>query len=264
MNNENQKSISETVISKIKERQIKMRPRIYFIFKIGILAFGLAMLTLSAIFLTSFIFFSIRQSGLFFLGNFGFSGIRIILFSMPWLLILGVVALIVTSEFFADHFQFVYKRPVMYSVLAIIIIVILGGVALDFTPLHANLLMNAQKGEPSIAGHFYREFGAPKIPDVHYGSISEITNDGFKINTNRGEELNIIINENTQVFDKNIKEGDSVMVFGKKDNQSVKAGVIQKIDENKGFLPPPRFFKKQIQQAPGALIESLPKQNFKR
>lgn len=259
MNNENKKSISEAVISKIKQSHIKARPKMYFIFKMVLLAAGLAFLTLSAVFLTSFILFSMRQGGLFFLPALGLPGVRMFFLSVPWLLILVAVALVITSEFFAKHFSFVYKRPIVYSVLAIIVIVVFGAIALDFTPLHANLLLTAQKGDLIFAGHFYRELGAPKIPDVHYGSIIEITDNGFKITTNRGEELDVVVSKDTKIFDKDVKQGDSIMVLGKRIDQSVNAANIRKVDENRGFLPPPRFFRKQMPMGPGAIMEIMPR-----
>jgi hypothetical protein len=242
--NEEKHTISENVISKIEKGQIKMRPRFYFLLKLTLLIIGVIFLTLIALFLVSFILFSLRQNGSFFLPNFGFPGIRILFFSLPWLLILGVIILIVTSEIFAKHFSFVYQRPMLYSIIAMAIIVVFGGIALDFTPLHSNLLLNAQNGNLPIAGGFYRHLGAPRIPDVFYGSISEIAENGFKIDTPQAETFNVITNEKTRFFGGILEEEDSVIIMGKRNGQTIEARDVRKIDEAQGFIPGPKFPKR--------------------
>lgn len=246
----NKQSISEIVTAKIKEGQIKMRPKIYFGAKLVLLFVGMITLTLCALFLVSFILFSLRQSGLLFLPNLGFPGIRILFFSLPWILILGAVALIITSEFFAKHFAFIYRQPILYSFLAIIIFVFIGGIALNFTPLHSGLLISANRGGLPLAGGFYREFGSPKMLNVFYGSIFEITNNGFKIDTPRSEELNIIIGPKTIIRGKTPIEGDSVIILGKKLGQIIEASDIKKVDERQGFFPGPKFPDRRHMQGP--------------
>jgi hypothetical protein len=239
--NEEKPTISDSVISRIKKGQIKMRPRFYFVFKLALLIIGVVLLTLVALFLVSFILFSLRQNGSFFLPNFGFPGIRILFFSLPWLLILGVITLIVTSEIFAKHFSFVYQKPMLYSVVVIVIIVVFGGIALDFTPLHSNLLLNAQNGNLPIAGSFYRQLGAPRIPDVFYGAIFEIATDGFKISTPQAETFDVMVTEKTKFFGGNLEEEDSVIILGKRNGQAIEARDVRKIDETRGFIPGPKF-----------------------
>ncbi len=241
----NKKSISESVLSKIKEGKVKMHSRIYFIFRMILLVLGLVGISAAAIFLVSFIFFSMRQGGSLFLPQFGFSGIKILFLSLPWILIFGAVALIVTSEFFAKHFSFVYRSPILYSFSAIALVIILMGVILNFTPIHMNLFLSAQEGKLPFAGGFYREFGAPKISDVFYGSVLEIKDSGFIISTLREKELEVITDKNTRILNKNINENDNIIILGKKNGQTIHAFNVKKVDEKKGFFTPPNFPKRQ-------------------
>ncbi len=236
-NYSNKKSIREEISAKIKSGQVKMKPKAYFVFKICLLAFGVIALTLSSLFITSFIFFSIRAGGLLSLLKFGVPGIRILLFSLPWLLILGAGILIATSEIFAKHFSFVYRRPILYSGLAILLIVILGGSALERTRLHSNLFFLAQNGRLPIAGRIYREFGMPEIRDAHYGVVFEITNGGFRIKTPQGEEFNIIVTAQTQMPPEKITKGEIVIVLGERGDHTIYAQSIRDADENREFFP---------------------------
>ena len=84
-----------------------------------------------------------------------------------------------------------------------------------------------------VAGKFYRDFGAGKFRNAHRGVVSEITDNGFKIETVRNETLNIIITPETRFpFGKDIKENDIVMILGERDNCAVRAFGIRKVDDN--------------------------------
>jgi hypothetical protein len=255
-----EKSLSEITLEKIEQNKIKMKSRFYFVIKIIALIFGIFLLNFIAILITSFAIFSMRQNGLFLVPLFGITGIKILFFYMPWFLILGITVLIIASEIFAEHFSFIYKKPILYSFLAIVVFVILGGSVINLTPLHENLLIRAEKGKPMLGANLYKEIGLSKIPDVSYGSVEEITEKGFKIKTIKGEELEIIVNRNSKIFNKDIKKRDNIIVLGEKSNQVINAINIKKVDQNKKFLPCPKKIEEQKLNKPGAKIEFLPKQ----
>src|SRR5205823_1531144 len=96
----------KNILDKIKEGKIKMKPRAYFIARTVFFALGVIILLLFLIYLASFIVFSLRVSGLVFLPGFGFSGVRILFGSLPWLLIFLAAALIVLLEFFGQQISF--------------------------------------------------------------------------------------------------------------------------------------------------------------
>jgi hypothetical protein len=239
MNNpeENKQSLSEIMISKIKTGEIKMKPKFYFVLKLLLLLLGVIVLTFLALFLVSFIIFSLRVNGILASPKAGFWGFKILFSSLPWVLILGVILLIATSELFAKHFPFIYRRPVLYSTLGIILIVILGGFIIDRTNLHQNLFSMAKRGELRIVGPMYKDFGLPKLQNVHYGIVEEITEDGFTIETPRDEEIAIIISSNTKLPDNEIEQGEALLILGKRTNHTVKAYEVRPANKDFDFFP---------------------------
>lgn len=237
MNNQQQKSIRDKVLNKIETGDVKMKPKIYFILRTVLLITGTVVIFLFILYLISFIVFFMRISGVWFLPEFGFPGIRIFLYSLPWLLILISLILFVTLEIFAKRFTFVYRRPIIYSILIIITFVLLGSFVIGKTRLHPNLFWQAQEGRLPIAGKMYRDFKMTKFQNVHRGIVSEITNDGFRIEKPDGQVLTVILSPDTKFpFKKEIKEGDIMVVMGKQDNDIVRAYGVRKTDNDSNIF----------------------------
>ncbi|MCK4781741.1 hypothetical protein KAS79_02315 [Candidatus Parcubacteria bacterium] len=239
MNNQQEKNfIAEKVLDKIKSGEVKMKSRAYFVLRAVLLILGILVLTFFLIYFISFIIFSLRASGALFLPKFGFSGMKILFNALPWLLILIAATLIISLEIFAKRFTFVYRRPIIYSLLVIIIIVAAGSFLIDKTGFHPNLFRKAQERRLPAIGIIYRDFGAPRIGNAHHGVIFEVIKSGFKIETPCGEELTIIISSKTHFpLKADIKKGDVVVVLGKRSDGAVQAIDIRKV--NKG-----RFFRR--------------------
>ena len=208
-------SISEKVLGKISSGQIKMRPRAIFILKIIAVILAVFFAAIFVVFLISFIVFSLRSSGLWFLPGLGFRGLGILFNSLPWLLIFITVVSVIVLELLIRRFSFSYRRPLVYSIFGVFILVLLGGLP--------------------IAGEFYRQFGAPKLNFVHSGLVATTTDGSFDLETGRGETLRIFIASSTRFsLDKNqeiIKKDDQVIILGKRDNDSVQAFDIRRVDK---------------------------------
>lgn len=252
MNSKNKNNLSDVLLDKIKNGEIKMRPKIYFVGKLILLALATAVITFFAIFVASFIFFMIRASGLMFLPSFGFIGIKMLLFSLPWILILGLLMLIATSELFIKHFPFVYKNPILYSLMALIIVILIGGFLLDNSGFHTSMLLKARDGKLPIAGPIYQKYGVPDSKEVYYGIvIGEPSDSGFKIETPRKEEISIYISEKTRIPREVINENDALIILGKKTNGGIEAYEIKKVNRDFNIFPgkPPVIKYKNPQNA---------------
>ena len=232
MNNQKQKSIKETVLEKIKSGQIKMRPKLYFISRTILLVLGFLAVAAFILLLASFIMFSLRINGLWFLPGFGFRGFGMFLNYLPWILILITLILIAILEILAKRFSFVYRRPVVYSLIAIILIVFLGSFIIYKTPLHPGLFIRSREGNLPFAGPIYRGFGMPELHDVHQGIVEELTENGFRIRRPDNQLLTVIVTPDTQFpSGKEIKQGDMVVVMGERDDGNVRAFGIRKIED---------------------------------
>jgi hypothetical protein len=237
-NNSQKSLITGKVLEKIKSGRVKMRPKAHFVLKTALVALGFILIILFLLYLISFIVFTLRMSGIWFAPGFGFYGIKIFLFSLPWLLILIAIILIIVLEILVKYFSFAYRRPILYSILGIIALVFLGSFVINQTKIHPCLFQKAQERNLPVAGKFYRDFGAGKFRNAHRGVVSETTEKGFKIETPRNETLNIIITPETRFpFGKDIEENDNVMILGERDNCTVRAFGVRKVDDNLNNLP---------------------------
>lgn len=242
VSNQQQNSISNAVLNKIKSGEVKIRPRIYFVLKTALIISGAVVAVLFALYLISFIVFAMRATGIWFLPGFGFFGMRLFLTSLPWILILLALIFIVGLEIFAKNLTFVYRRPIIYSLLAIIVFAFVGGFIIDRVKFHENLFWRAQERRLPIMGNFYRHPNITEPRDVHRGVVSEITNSSFRIKKPDNQSLTIILRPETQLpLGKEIKEGDIVVVMGRQDDDTVYALGIRRIDDQfDTFGRPPR------------------------
>lgn len=239
MNNHPQKlSTSDKILEQIKQGEVKMRSKIYFVLKTLLVVLGIFVFALFALYLISFIVFALRASGAWYLSGFGFSGIKASIVLIPWILILVAIVLIVILEILVKRFSFTYRQPILYSVLGIIIFVFLGSFVIGKTGFHPNLFQKAREGRLPVAEKFYRGYGMEKFHNVHKGVVSELTDNGFIIKTYNDEVLVVIITDKTRfLFKDDIKIGDMVLILGERDNDIITADGVRKINDKIGFLP---------------------------
>ncbi|MEW6610234.1 MAG: hypothetical protein AB1352_01205 [Patescibacteria group bacterium] len=226
-------SLRDKVLSSIKNGKVRMRPRWHFILKTALAISGGIILTLALLYLVSFIFFVLRVNGVWFVPVFGFYGVRTFFVSLPWLLIITSLIFILILETLVRHYSFAYRQPLLYSILGILILVIIGGFVVAQAPFHKKLMIRAQENRLPVTGPFYREFGMHRFRDIHPGIIASTTDDGFILRTRHGEMLTIMMASETRLpFGYNFIEGDGVVVFGERDDDSVKArGIVEVTNE---------------------------------
>lgn len=245
--NHEQSPIKDKILSAIQSGQVKMRPRWHFILQASLTACGVIIVLLALLFLTSFIVFSLRQSGVWFTPTFGYRGLGIFITSLPWLLIGLAVIFMIILEILVKKYSFAYRQPLLYSVLSLVLLVTFGGLAVARTPLHSGLLKQTRENRLPLAEPLYRGYGMMKMEGVHAGSIEEMTENGFVLNSRRDERLNIIVTPETQFpggYD--LVEGDLVIVMGPRDNGNVSALGIRKIEAMPGELVPYRQFPQRF------------------
>lgn len=221
-------NLKEKILEKIKKGEIKMRPRIYFIIETLLLLALIFLIVTLIIFLISFILFSLKMSGMWYLPRFGFMGIGIYLKSMPWLLIAISLILILILEILAKKFSFVWKRPIFYSLIIIILISLLGVFLVEKISFHPRMFLESRQRDSHFMSPIYRD---SNLKDIHRGVVEEILEDGFIILNINNDFLKVSINRDTRIIQK-IEEKDTVVVFGKKEGEIIKAIGVYKVDDN--------------------------------
>lgn len=212
------KSISDRVISAIKSGEVKMRPRWHFVLRAILLILGAVIAGLAIIYLVSLIIFTTRQTGAGFVPIFGPRGWFAFLRSLPWLLVALSLLFIGVLEILVRRYAFSYRRPILVSVGAILVIVSVGGLAVAHTVFHRQLLRYAEQHEIPIVGSWYRGIREQQFSDIHPGTIVATTTYGFEMQSRRGETFTVMIGPRTRLpFGADFNPGEMVVVFGDSD-----------------------------------------------
>ena len=193
-NGEQKKSISELVIAAAKSGKLKMRPKWHFVLRAVLWLAGTMVAALAVLYLFSLFFFIARETGIWVAPIFGWRGILIFLVSIPWLLVLAVLFFIVILEILVRRYSFAYRLPLLYSAIALLLVVVVGSIVVAGTPLHGMLSHCSRRclaagigpeigrGPPCGTG-FYRDLGPRRFDSIHKGVIGEISETEFVILT---------------------------------------------------------------------------------
>ena len=215
MTNELHKSIVERVLKKIKGGKVAMRPRWHFVVKalFGIVGVGIVLLV--ALYLVSFALFALRLSGAWFIPAFGFRGVFLFLWSLPWVIVGAAILFIIVLEVLVRRYSFSYRKPFLYSLLGVFFLVAIGAIAVERLRFHDEVFRFTQERPIPFVGQFYRGYGMSRAKNVHPVFISTTTEQGFLGRYGSGEMIEVIISPDTRLprgFD--FIEGDEVVIIG--------------------------------------------------
>ena len=227
----------KNLIEKIKSGEVKMHSRAYFGVKSTLQFLGLVLAVLLAIFMTSYAFFHLKISGAFGFTYFGIYGIRDLLLSLPWLILLLALLFTALLLWFAERYPFAYRNPVLYSVGGILLVVFFGGYIVAKTSLHPYFFrMNALRP----VGRGIMMFGLyPQQlhPDLHNGLVGKIETweqENRLVRAFNDKVYRVFLIDNTSfppggdIF----QIGDIVLIHGKIDDNRVQAWGIRKVVPN--------------------------------
>ncbi len=174
--------IKEQVFEKIRKGEISMRPRIYFIARAAFLIVVAIIALALAIFVLSFAFFSIHESGEQFLLGFGQRGFLAFIALFPWWSLLFTILLILLLDYLLRYFKFGYRVSVLEIFLVVLVTVIIAGVLINFTPLHSTLLNDADHDELPVIGALYEHIhDSHQTQGIYRGTIVSIQGNEFVI-----------------------------------------------------------------------------------
>lgn len=232
MNNHNNQKIPSPILDRIKRGEIVMRPRWHFVLKATLAGAGVLILVLTLFYVVSFVFFALRSSGVFFVPAFGPRGLAEFLFSFPWFLLTLSVVFLACLEVLVRNYSFAYKKPLLYSLLGIAVVVGAGSVAVSEIGFHDQMSRFVHDRRTPLVDPFYRyvEEGAVRI---HPCVIISVTRSGY---TARCREVSVTVatsSETRMPGRRELKEGDSIIVMGERQEETIKAFGIRAADGKK-------------------------------
>jgi len=101
-----------------------------------VMGVGIILAGIAGLYLASLLIFIAHETGIATVPVFGWLGIMLFLKSLPWLLILLILAFVIILELLARHYSFAYRVPLIYSTVVILILVVAGGLVVAITPFH--------------------------------------------------------------------------------------------------------------------------------
>ena len=177
---QNEPDIKNKVFEKIRKGNIRIKPRIYFVMQVVLLV-ALSFLALAlAVFIMSFVIFSLQESGEQFLLSFGHRGILTFLVLFPWTIFIIDILLFVIIEWLLRRFKFGHRIPVLYIFATIIGVAFIFSVIINFTQFHSFLLNKADNDELPVLGKWYESIhDSHAAQGVFRGNIISIQNNTF-------------------------------------------------------------------------------------
>ncbi|HUX81051.1 MAG TPA: hypothetical protein VMV38_01885, partial [Candidatus Paceibacterota bacterium] len=168
--------IQKSVLEKIHAGNVSMRSRIFFTIR-AIFIGAISLLILAAsLFILSFVFFSVRESGVHYLLEFGEQGIGAFVALFPWRTLLLVFLLLIALEILLRNFKFGYRFPLLRIFLWILVTGVLGSILIGFTPLHSFLLSKADNDQLPLIGSWYEQIHDSHLAQgVYRGEVSSTT-----------------------------------------------------------------------------------------
>lgn len=225
MNNDQEKnSIKDRILNEIKKGDIKMHPKFHFLLRLIILTTIIVLLILVIVFLISFIVFSSENNGARFLLGSGFSGVMSLMHSLPWIIILIVLIVILLIEGLVKKFKFAYRRPLIYSLLIILIIGLACGLLMHHESFHRTVscLLN----DSFLSGS---RLSVPS--NVHEGRVYRINENEIEIMDLNGQILQAIFpSESFKLQDKEFERGDRIIFTGPQNGPIINISSYRKLN----------------------------------
>lgn len=248
-NKQNQPSLRQQIMEKIKTNSIKIQPKWHFVLGAALWICGIILAALAAVYFVSLAIFVLRRSGTWFAPAFGPRGWMVLFFSLPWLIILAALIFIILLEIFARRYSFVWRYPLFYSTLALMLAVVIGGFLAAQTPLHRRLGQDNNMPLPPPLTQmkpFYENLDRRhRNPAVNIGIIAEFSNGGFIMQERHGEKLTVIVDADTKIKrqqDTSLQIGEMVIVFGPRTQNTIKAQAIDCVKPDDIMKLPGNYF----------------------
>ena len=226
------------ILKKIKSGEVEMKPHWHFVLKSLLLLLGVIVTSLLVVYILSFILFFLRQSGIGFVPLYGFRGVIIFVMNSPWLLIASVGALVVVLQLLVKKYSFSFRQPLLYSLIGIVFLVLLSSYVLERTQFHHRLQGFATERGLPVFDSLYRGIDEKRPENIIFGSITEIKDDGFMLETDTDESLKVFISKETRQRPNTMYGiSDTVLVFGDRTGASSVAAL--------GVRPAPADFSRE-------------------
>lgn len=240
MENENIQphNITNQILEKIKSGEVNMKPKYYFMLKLIALGVTIFLTSIFSTILVSYVLFSIKVSGQFFLLGFGIKGFYHFFMALPWLILILDMLLIVFLDWLLKGFRFGYNSPIlMLFVFTLVAITILASL-LNFTSFHNSLMQRAERKNLPLAGSFYdglrKSHGSQgtfrgKIISIESTTTFSMMHNDFDMNDEDNNTVEVFVPDTVNMYAMSLVPGDQVFIAGERIPTGIQAYGIHKL-----------------------------------
>lgn len=218
-------NLQEKLLEQIKNGEVSMTPRWYFVMRGILWALATIIVMLVTIYCLSFILFILRENGVFFAPFYGWAGVVVFVTASPWLLLGTVLLFVGVLYVLVSQYAFSYKKPMLYSLLGVVCLVIILAGLIDQVQFHerANYFIK-NSPVPGLAP-WYAGAGSNQPKSISRGVIVELSTYGFLLDDKKKSGvLEVVITDATKMPPQIIfQPGQSVIVFGPEHDGVVEA-----------------------------------------
>ncbi|MCA9356747.1 hypothetical protein H6784_06055 [Candidatus Nomurabacteria bacterium] len=233
-------NLASKIIQKIKDGEVNMQPRWHFVFKTALMMVGIVIVSLVAVYLFSFVIFTLHKSGLWLAPQFGYRGMMMFVVGTPWLLLSILGLFILLLYILVSHFSFSYRKPLVYSMVGVVLFVIMVSSLIQFYGFHERMQSFSEQHHVPGLRSFYQDSDQQRPPGMVQGKIIGVRAGGFVLDTDSEEELLVDVSRETKMPpDVVISIGAEVLVFGERKEDTVYAFGVRPatVDNHRQFRP---------------------------
>ena len=220
---EEDKSISNAVLEKIKDGGATPKPRWRFVVRGIIWAAISVFVFVLLLFVVSLASFDITENNILQARDFGWDGLGPLFGSLPWILFAIIGVLIIAVEALVSRYSLAYRRPLLYSLGAVVIVAIVGTIGLSQLHFHESMERFSNEQNLPVTFMYHGDMGRPLV-NLHTGIIQSFNPDGFLMKNHFNEILSVIVSEQTRFpRGRDLEENDPVLVIGPRQDMIIYA-----------------------------------------
>jgi len=231
--NKEYKNLADKLVGKIEGGELKMRSKTYFILKSLIYFLTAIFFLILSVAIITFSFYIFKISGLFNLSHFGLKGMRDLMLSLPLVLLFITGSFTVISAIFLYQYPVTYRRPLIYSVGALLVLMSVGlAIFIGAVDFRRSIYQALEEDKIPLASSFYDYFNGASPRNIFKGRVESDYLGGFSmfIDGESEKEVRVAFGPNTSFYGAdNFRKGDIVIIHGRRNGNVIGAFVVEKI-----------------------------------
>ena len=234
----------QTVLERIEQEHIHMKPRLYFTIKIIAYSIIFILACILLLSIVSFMVFIVEYYGFFDLPAFGMEGISSFIASFPWVLFAITLVLIFIAQRLMRRFEFAYRKPVSYLLIGIGVLSLGGGMLLMSSTELPHIFFDSDE-YPGLSSEFIPLHSGFMPQGFITGTIVSMQKGSLLVKESDGSIVRIALTAQTRYLgSEDLVPGDRILARSTHPrNSQTSAFIIRKIS---GVVAYPTLLPQQV------------------